>query len=122
MAFCRRISVVRAARAHKISPTRAVELHQLVKSLSPKGICSRNLAECLMAQLTEEQLENRIVVGLINEQFENLIHRRYQKIASYFGVSEATVMSARAQIAQLDPAGAQNQRRQCGLCLSGCNP
>lgn len=96
-------SVVRAARAHKISPTRAVELHQLVKSLSPKGICSRNLAECLMAQLTEEQLENRIVVGLINEQFENLIHRRYQKIASYFGVSEATVMSARAQIAQLDP-------------------
>ncbi len=95
--------VVRTGKQHGLSPTRSVELHQLVLGLSPKGITARNLAECLMAQLSPEQLENRIIVGLINEQFENLIHRRYQKIASYFGVSEDTIMHAREQIAKLDP-------------------
>ena len=95
--------VVKYGRKHKLSPTRSVELHQLVLGLSPKGITARNLAECLMAQLSPEQLENRIIVGLINEQFENLIHRRYQKIASYFGVSEESIMHAREAITKLDP-------------------
>lgn len=95
--------LVKYGRKYKLGPTRSVELHQLVLGLSPKGITARNLAECLMAQLSPEQLDNRIIVGLINEQFENLIHRRYQKIASYFGVSEETVMHAREAIAKLDP-------------------
>ena len=96
-------SVVKYGRKHKLSPTRSVELHMITMDLSPKGITARNLTECLMAQLNQEQLENRIIVGLINEQFENLIHRRYQKIASYFGVSEESIMHAREAITKLDP-------------------
>jgi len=96
-------SIVNLGRQHGLNSRRSVELHQILMGLSPKGIGARNLAECLMAQLTEEQLENHVLVGMINEQFENLIHRRYQKIASFYGVSEATIMNLRSQIAQLDP-------------------
>lgn len=96
-------SLVNAGKRNKVTARRAVELHQLLMSLSPKGIGARNLSECLMAQLNEEQLENPIIVGMINEQFENLIHRRYQKIASFYSISEAAVLHARAQIAKLDP-------------------
>lgn len=94
-----------AAIAHKYNVTaeRAEELHNIVLSLSPQGISARDMSECLMAQLTDEQKQNRILTGLISEHFENLIHRRYQKIASSFCVSEETIMAAKEQIAKLDP-------------------
>jgi len=86
-----------------IDSQRAEELHNLILNLIPKGITARNISECLLAQLTEAQMENRILVGLVSDQFENLIHRRYQKIASHFAVSEETIMLAREQVAKLDP-------------------
>ncbi|MCB5265822.1 MAG: RNA polymerase factor sigma-54 [Candidatus Cloacimonetes bacterium] len=91
------------ARRFKISKRRADELHELVLQISPKGITSRDISECLSAQLTEEQRENPIIRGMVTEQFDNLIHRRYQKIASHYNVSEDTIMAYREQISKLDP-------------------
>ena len=91
------------ARRFKISARRADELHELVLQLSPLGITSRNISECLCAQLTEEQRANPIIHGMVTEQFDNLIHRRYQKIASYYNVAEDTIMAYREQISKLDP-------------------
>lgn len=95
--------IIRAARAYRIGAERAEELHRLILNLSPKGITSRSISECLLAQLTEDQMQNRIIVGLCTEQFENLIHRRYQKLASHFGVSEESIINAREHISHLDP-------------------
>ncbi|MDD4310055.1 MAG: RNA polymerase factor sigma-54 [Candidatus Cloacimonetes bacterium] len=91
------------ARKYRIHKIRAEELHKLTLNLSPKGITARDLVECLMAQLNEEQLESRVICRMVGDQFENLIHRRYQKIASVLGVSEDTVLTAKDQIAKLDP-------------------
>jgi len=96
-------NIINLAKKYHINAERAEELHNLVLSFSPKGISARNITECLLAQLTDEQKENRIIMGLISDQFENLIHRRYQKIASYFGVSEDTIFAAKEQISKLDP-------------------
>jgi len=91
------------AKKYDLTPERAEELHKIVLSLNPQGISARNMAECLLAQLTEEQKQNRILVGLVSEHFENLIHRRYQKIASAYGVSEETILLAKEQVSKLDP-------------------
>ena len=91
------------AKKYDLTPERAEELHNIILSLNPKGISARNMAECLLAQLTEEQKQNRILVGLVSEHFENLIHRRYQKIASAYGVSEETILLAKEQVSKLDP-------------------
>lgn len=93
----------KAARKYKISPRRADELHEIAMQLSPKGLTSRNISECLAAQLTEEQKANPIILGMVTHQFENLIHRRYQLIASHFNVAEDTIMTYREQISKLDP-------------------
>jgi len=95
--------VERLGKTYHLKPSRAREIHQIILSLPPKGITARDLSECLYAQLNDEQHQNRLLVGIIREQFDNLIHRRFQKIASYFGVSEENVMAAREQIAKLDP-------------------
>lgn len=96
-------SIASLAKIYHIPIARAEELHSTVLHLVPKGITARNISECLLAQLTPEQQKNRILVGLCTDQFENLIHRRYQKLASYFGVSEDSIMLAREQISKLDP-------------------
>ncbi|MDP2173911.1 MAG: RNA polymerase factor sigma-54 [Candidatus Cloacimonadaceae bacterium] len=95
--------IEKLGRHYHLKPNRINELHQLLMHIHPQGIGARNMSECLFAQLDETQKENRIIVGLCTDQFENLIHRRYQKIASHFGVSEETVISARDQVAKLDP-------------------
>lgn len=96
-------SLARLAKMHKITIQRAEELHSIMLHLTPKGITARDISECLLAQLSEEQLKNRILVGLCSDQFENLIHRRYQKIASHFDVGEDTILAAKEQISRLDP-------------------
>ncbi len=96
-------NIYKLGRQFGLKRARTVEIHALVLSLRPQGITARNISECLMAQLTEEQRNNRIVLGIITDHFDNLIHRRYGKIASYFGVSEECILKAREQIARLDP-------------------
>ncbi|PKN72690.1 MAG: RNA polymerase sigma-54 factor [Candidatus Cloacimonetes bacterium HGW-Cloacimonetes-3] len=96
-------SVLNMGRKYRIRAERAEELHQLVLNLSPQGISARDLSECLMSQLTDEQKQNRIICSMVEDQFDNLIHRRYQKIASALGVSEDTILAAKEQIAKLDP-------------------
>ncbi len=88
---------------YSLTPEDADSIHKLVMSLSPQGITARNISECLMAQLTPEQQTNRILVGLVTDQFDNLIHRRYQRIASYYGVAEDVILSIREQVSRLDP-------------------
>ncbi len=95
--------IQRLGRHYQIKPQRSEEIHQILLNLAPKGITARNISECLLAQLTPAQLENRILVGLCTDQFENLIHRRYQKIAAHFEVSEDSILAAKEQIARLDP-------------------
>lgn len=96
-------SIAQSAARYRIPNRRAEELHQIVLHLQPKGISSRDISECLLAQLSEDQKENPIIYGLVTEHFENLIHRRFQKIASHYNVSEDTILLYRDQIAKLDP-------------------
>ncbi len=95
--------LTKAARHFGISPKRADQLHQIILDLNPKGITARNIGECLLAQLSDEQRQNRILVGLCSDQFENLIHRRYQKIASHYGVGEDHILAIKDLVAKLDP-------------------
>jgi len=93
------ISLVKVARQFGIGARRAEELHRIVLQLEPRGITARNISECLLAQLAEDQLQNRILVGLCDDQFDNLIHRRFQKLASHFGVGEDHILAMRDIIA-----------------------
>ncbi len=95
--------IVKIARHYGIKEDRANELHWICLHLNPKGITSRSMGECLLSQLSEEQLENRILVGLCTDQFDNLIHRRYQKIASQYGVAEEYIQAMKEIVAGLDP-------------------
>ncbi len=86
-----------------IDHDRAKEIHQIVLHLIPSGITARDIPECLLAQLTPEQLENEVLAGVIREDFCDLIHRRYQNIATKYRISVDSVLEIKDEIALLDP-------------------
>lgn len=95
--------ITAAGKRFGLSARRSEELHQITLSAWPKGITARNISECLVAQLDEKQRENEIILGMVSEHFDDLIHRRYQKIASFYGVAPEVIFSYKDQVSKLDP-------------------
>ena len=91
------------AAEYGIEPERANEIHRIVLRLNPAGITARDISECLMAQLTDEQLDNPVLTGIIREDFCDLIHRRYQNISSKYKITTEAVLEIKEEISILDP-------------------
>jgi RNA polymerase sigma-54 factor len=91
------------AEIYDIPLTRAEEIHQIIMSLDPKGLTACNMAQCLISQLDEDQKSNKILIAILQEDFEDLIHRRYQKLAAKYQVSLEYITFLRDQISKLDP-------------------
>lgn len=88
---------------YHIDACRAEEIHLKILNLSPKGITARNMAECLIVQLDEEDPHFEHVQQILREDFSDLIHMRYKKIASKYGVSEKVITIWKEVISHLDP-------------------
>lgn len=91
------------AEEYDISHSRMEYVHKLILSLEPKGITSGSIEECLIAQLTYKQKKNEVLTQIINEDFDNLIHRRYQKLMSKYKITEHELLKYKGIIAKLDP-------------------
>ncbi len=91
-----------AAYEYGLSIDKANEIHHLILHFDPAGITARNIQECLIAQL-EEQDDSEILIKIIAHHFEDLIHKRYKKISSGFGVTLNTVFNWKERISKLDP-------------------
>jgi len=89
------------ASEYGISSERAEEIQKIIMRFEPCGITARNIQECLIAQLKEN--EHVHLVRIIQDDFDDLIHKRYKKIASKYGVTLNSVHTWKNQIGQLDP-------------------
>ena len=72
-----------------------------VQRLSPLGIGSRSLKECLMIQLEDEKgsLSNEIV----NKYFDDFMHKRYKKIQEILSCTKSELHEAVDHISHLNP-------------------
>ena len=91
------------AEIYDLKEKRAEEVHEIIMSLNPRGLTACNISQCLISQLTEEQKENKILLAILTNDFEDLIHRRYQKLAAKYQVSLEYITFLRDQVAKLDP-------------------
>jgi RNA polymerase sigma-54 factor len=87
---------------HEISLAKAEEIHQKILHLEPSGITARNIQECLISQLNPKQ-NNELIFNIINDNFEDIIHKRYKKIASQYNITMRSLLNIKAQISALDP-------------------
>ena len=75
-------------------------LHK-IQRLEPKGIGSRNLEECLMIQLEDE--EGSLSHRIIHTCFDDFMHKRYDKIRNRLNCSEEELHDAVEHISHLNP-------------------
>jgi RNA polymerase sigma-54 factor len=72
-----------------------------IQRLEPKGIGSRNLEECLMIQLEDE--EGSLSHEIVHNFFDDFMHKRYDKIRDRLDCTEAELHDAVEHISHLNP-------------------
>lgn len=72
-----------------------------IQRLSPKGIASRNLQECLSIQL--EDNKDSLAYQIVSEYFDDFMHKRYSKILDRLACDEESLQSAIHKISNLNP-------------------
>ena len=100
-------SIDEAAEQLGVSPERVEEVLAVVQTFEPSGVGARNLQECLWIQIGQRKLETSLAGRIIQEQFDNLLGKRFSEIARNLKCTVEDVQKASDLIGTLDPRPAQ---------------
>jgi len=81
-----------------------VEALKLLQSFDPPGIGSRNLPECLLAQLHAKNRSDSLAARMLRDHFDLLSRRRIPELSRKLGAAPDDVQAAIEEIGKLDPA------------------
>jgi RNA polymerase sigma-54 factor len=73
----------------------AEEALSLVQKLDPPGVGARDLKECLLMQITPDTPHREVLVTLISNHWDDLLHNRLPVIQRKTGYSLETIQAAR---------------------------
>ncbi len=76
---------------------------RLVQALEPRGVGARDLVECLLLQLDEEQSKDELLVSLVMQHLDDIARNRIPLIARSTGASVERVLAGIEVISHLDP-------------------
>ena len=79
-----------------------LEVMEKIRYLDPPGFASRNMRECLIAQLSIFR-DNELSMNLLINHFNDFADHRYDKIISKINCSEEELKEAMDVISQLNP-------------------
>jgi RNA polymerase sigma-54 factor len=74
-----------------------------IQHLDPVGIGSRNLKECLLAQLEEQELPDPVAIRIIKDHFEDFKNKRFDKLMQALDSDEERLQEAIDEIKHLNP-------------------
>ena len=78
------------------------QIHEEILLFEPAGITARSIEECLLAQIEPNQ-QNKLLRDVVENSFDDIIHKRYSKIAKKHKVTEYAILNIKDEIAHLDP-------------------
>jgi RNA polymerase sigma-54 factor len=90
-----------------IPPEKVEEVLSVIQTFEPAGVGARNLQECLWLQIVQRKLTDTLAARIIQEQFDNLLGRRFSEIARAVKCTVEEVQQAGDLIATLDPRPGQ---------------
>lgn len=75
----------------------------VIQRFDPVGIGARNLQECLLLQLKEQDPQDENAIRMVEECFEDFTNKRYEKIARKLEISLEEVKRIMDIVAKLNP-------------------
>ena len=100
-------TVEEVADTFQVTPERVEEVLAVIQTFEPAGIGARNLQECLWIQVVAKKMECTLSGRIIQEQFDNLLSKRFSEIARNLKCTVEDVQAASDTIGTLDPRPAQ---------------
>jgi RNA polymerase sigma-54 factor len=85
------------------TPAEAEEMLRIIQKLDPPGVGARDLRECLLLQLEDQDRTDTLVYRLVKEAFDDLIAHRWSELGKRFGIEPTEVQRAADDLAKLDP-------------------
>jgi RNA polymerase sigma-54 factor len=83
--------------------TEAEAMLRIIQQFDPPGIAARDLRECLLLQLQDEEKEDSLAYRIVREYFEQLINHRWSEISKELSITPKDVQTAADEVAKLDP-------------------
>lgn len=74
-----------------------------IQTLSPRGVGARNLAECLMLQLSDGDPYKEIIGKIFGQGMEDFAQNRSTRLQKEFGLSHQDLIAIKETIRVLDP-------------------
>lgn len=100
-------SVEEVAETFGVAPEKVEEVLAVIQTFEPAGVGARNLQECLWIQIVQKKMESTLAGRIIQEQFDNLLAKRFSEIARNLKCTVEDVQAASDLIGTLDPRPAQ---------------
>jgi RNA polymerase sigma-54 factor len=100
-------TIEEVAEAFAAPPEKVEEVLAEIQKFEPAGVGARNLQECLWIQLVQRKQEDTLAGRIVQEQFDNLLAKRFGEIARSLKCSIEEVQAAGDLIATLDPRPGQ---------------
>lgn len=86
------------------SSTEAVErVLEVIQSFDPPGVGARDLKECLLLQLSQQEESSPLIEAILRDHFDALKRGDYQSIAKDLGLRMEEVLELMEQIKRLEP-------------------
>jgi RNA polymerase sigma-54 factor len=79
------------------------EALRILQTLDPAGVGARDLRECLLLQMADDDRADPLARQLVADSFEDLKAHRWNDLAKRYGVEPARVQSAADSLARYDP-------------------
>jgi RNA polymerase sigma-54 factor len=81
----------------------AERMLELIQRFDPSGVGARDLRECILLQLRDQELEETRTFEIVEQYFDQLINHRWSEISKEMGITPREVQGAADEIAKLDP-------------------
>jgi len=101
-------SVEEISAALDVPPSSVERTLKLIRSFDPPGIGARDLQQCLMIQLEDQDLEDSLAMRIVQDHLDDLRAWRYERIAKALKVDIEEIQAALKVIGSLNPRPAAN--------------
>jgi len=100
-------TVEEVAETFGVAPDKVEDILAAIQKFEPAGVGARNLQECLWIQLVQRKQEGTLAGRIVQEQFDNLLARRFGEIGRNLKCTVEDVQAAGDLISTLDPRPGQ---------------
>lgn len=86
-----------------ISEEKAERVLKVIQTFDPPGIAARNLQECLLIQLEEQEPPNRLAIEIVRSHFDDFTNKRFERITKKLEISLDQMRDVISEIMKLNP-------------------